>query len=100
MDEWDWFYATAYGNIADGRATKKDITGNLAQWIIAQPKCFTENDIEKVSRSVQLYIYLDLISQVQTMSSIVGSSVSTVAARCFHKQLFFSTLPQRSLTFL
>ena len=66
------------------RLQKKTSKGNLAQWIIAQPKGFTENDIEKVSRSLQLYIYLDLIYQVQTMSSIVGSSVSTVAARCFH----------------
>ena len=30
MDEWDWFYATAYGNIADGKATKKDINRQLS----------------------------------------------------------------------
>ena len=47
----------------------------MDQW-----KGFTRQFIEKVSKSVRLYVYLVLNSQVQTRSSIFGNSTSAVDA--------------------
>ena len=58
------------------------------QWIITQSKGFTKKGIEKISRSVRVYIYLVLTSQTQTRSSTVGNSVPAVDAREVFKSTF------------
>ena len=41
MDEWDCFFAKAYGNFGDiGKATPKSPPDNLTRWIITQSKSF------------------------------------------------------------
>ena len=49
----EWFYTTDYGILVD----------NLTRWIIAQSKGFARKAIEKISKSVMVYVYLVLSSQ-------------------------------------
>ena len=61
--------------------------GFIRQRIITQSKGFTRKSIEKISRSVMAYVYLVLICQVQTRSTIICNSAPAVDAQ----QLFKST---------
>ena len=61
--------------------------GFIRQRIITQSKGFARKSIEKISRSVMAYVYLVLICQVQTRSTIVGNSAPAVDTQ----QLFKST---------
>ena len=84
----DWFYTTDYAIFGyEVKATERSSPDNLMRWIITQSKGFTRKDTEKVSRSVMTYIYLVIICQVQTRSTIVGNSAPAVDAQ----QLFKST---------
>ena len=57
----DWFYKASYHIFSEGRkATKRSRLDNLTRWIITQSRGFTEKGIEKISRSVRVYIYLVL----------------------------------------
>ena len=56
--------------------------------MITQSKDFTGKGTEKISRSVRAYVYLVLNSQVQAISSIVGTSVSVVDAQQVFKSTF------------
>ena len=49
----EWFYTTDCGILVD----------NLTRWIIAQSKGFARKAIEKISKSVMVYVYLVLSSQ-------------------------------------
>ena len=61
----DWFYTNGDGIFGyEVKATKTSPPDNLTQWIITQSKGFTRKGIEKISRSVMVYIYLVLSSQV------------------------------------
>ena len=65
----DWFYATGDGIFGhDVKATKTSPPGNLTRWIMAQSKGSTRKGIKKISRSVMVYVYLVLTSQVQARS--------------------------------
>ena len=84
----DRFYSTGYGIFDhEVKTTKKSPPDNLTQWIIKQSKGFTRKGIEQISRSVRVYMYLVLTSQVQARSSIVGNSAPAVNAQ----QVFKST---------
>ena len=61
--------------------------GFIRQRIITQSKGFARKSIEKISRSVMAYVYLVLICQVQTRSTIICNSAPAVDAQ----QLFKST---------
>ena len=59
----DWFYTTNYGIFGhEVKTTKRPPPDNLTRWIITQSKGFTRKGVEKISRSVRAYIYLDLFS--------------------------------------
>ena len=70
------------------KATKRSPPDNPSRWIIRQSKGFTRKGIEKISRSVRVYIYLVLNSQVQARSSIVGNSAPAVDAQQVFKSTF------------
>ena len=55
---------------------------------MTQSKGFTRKGIEKISRSVKAYVYLDLTSQVQARSSIVGNAASGLDAQQVFKSAF------------
>ena len=78
----DWFYTTAYSNFDDGgKAIQSSPPKNRTRWMTSQSKGFMKKDIGKLSRSVQAYVYLVLVSQVQAKSNIVGNSASGVDAQ-------------------
>ena len=85
----DWFYTTGYGIFGhEVKATKRSPSDNLTRWIITQSKGFTRKGIEKISRSVRVYVYLVLASQIKARSSIVGNSAPAVDAQQVFKSLF------------
>ena len=85
----DWFYTTDYGIFGhEVKATEWSPPDNLTRWIITQSKGFTRKGIEKVSRSVKVYLYLVFTSQVQARSSIVGNSAPAVDAPQVLKGMF------------
>ena len=63
------------------KATKKSPPDNLTRWTITQSKGFTRKGIKQISRSVRVYDYSVLTSQVQAWSSIVGNSAPAVDAQ-------------------
>ena len=84
----DWFYRTDFAVFGHNiKATERSSPDNLTRSIITQSKGFTRKGIEKISRSVRVYVYLVLTSQVQERSSIVGNSAPAVDAQ----QVFTST---------
>ena len=85
----DRFYSTGYGIFDhEVKTTKKSPPDNLTQWIIKQSKGFTRKGIEQISRSVRVYMYLVLTSQVQARSSIVGNSAPALDAQQVFKNTF------------
>lgn len=82
----DWFYAVEYGNFNNGKkVTESPPSGNLTRWIITQRRDFTGEDIEKESRSVQAYVYIDFISHVQARLNVVGNHpqyMFNICSRC------------------
>ena len=85
----DWFYTTDYGIFGHGvKATDRSPPDNLTRWIITQSKGFTRKGIEKISRSVKVYLYLVFTSQVQARSSIVDNSAPAVDAQQVFKSTF------------
>ena len=85
----DWLYVTGYGIFGhEVKATKRFPPDNLMRWIITQCKGFTRKGIEKLSKSVRAYVYLVLISQAQTKSSMVGNSAPAVDAQQVFKSTF------------
>ena len=71
----DLFYTTDYAIFSHKiKATERYPPDNLTRWIITYSKGFTKKGIEKISRSLRVYVYLVLTSQVQARSSIVGNS--------------------------
>ena len=57
----DWFYTTGYGIFANEvKATGRSLPYNLIRWITTQSNGFTRKGIEKISRSVRVYVYLVL----------------------------------------
>ena len=55
----DWFYTTDYAVFGlEVKVTERSPPDNLTQWIITQPlhKGLTKNGIEKISRSVMVYM--------------------------------------------
>ena len=56
--------------------------------MITQPKGFTKKGIEKISRSMRVYIYFVVTSQVQAKSSIVGTSAPAMDAQKVFKSTF------------
>ena len=69
----DWFYTTDYAIFGNKvKATERSPLDNLTRWIMTQSKNFTKNGIEKISRSVMVYVYLVLSSQVKARSTIAG----------------------------
>ena len=84
----DWFYTIDYDIFGDEvKATERSPPDNLTQWIITQSKGFTKKGIEKIGRSLRVYVCLVLSSQVQARLSIVGNSVPAVDAQ----NLFMNT---------
>ena len=59
----------------------------LTQWIITQSKGFTRKGIEKISRSVRVYVYLIFASQIKARSSTVGNPAPAVDAQQVFKSL-------------
>ena len=85
----DWFYKTGYGIFGhEVKAIKRSLPDNLTRWIMTQPKRFSRKGIEKISRSVRAYVYLVLISQVKTRSSMVGNSAPAVDVQQVLKSTF------------
>ena len=83
-----WFYTIDYDIFGDEvKATERSPPDNLTQWIITQSKGFTKKGIEKIGRSLRVYVCLVLSSQVQARLSIVGNSVPAVDAQ----NLFMNT---------
>ena len=85
----DWFYTTDFAIFGhNAKVTERSPSDDLTRWIITQSKGFTRNGIEKISRSVRIYVYLVLTSQVQARSSIVGNSAPAVDAQKVFKSTF------------
>ena len=85
----DWFYTTDFAIFGhNAKVTERSPSDDLTRWIITQSKGFTRNGIEKISRSVRIYVYLVLTSQVQARSSIVGNSAPAVDAQQVFKSTF------------
>ena len=85
----DWFYRTDFAIFGHNvKVTEKSPSDDLTRWIITQSKGFTRNGTEKISRSVRIYVYLVLTSQVQARSSIVGNSEPAVDAQQGFKGMF------------
>ena len=69
----DWCYTTDYAVFGhEVKASERSPPDNLTRWIITQSKGFRKNGIEKTSRSVMVYVYLVLSSQVKARSTIAG----------------------------
>ena len=67
----DWFYTTDYAVFGhELKAIERSPPDNLTQWIITQSKGFTKNGTEKIGRSVMVYVYLVLSSQVKAKLTI------------------------------
>ena len=78
----DWFCMTDYVIFGhEVKATEKSPPDNLTQWIITKSKGFTRKGIEKISKSVMAFVYLVLICQIKTRSTIVGNSAPVVDAQ-------------------
>ena len=89
----DWFYLTDYAIVGhEVKSTEGSLPDNLTRWTITQSKGFTRKSIEKISRSGMKYVYLVLICQVQTRSTIVGNSVPAVDAQQLFKDMFKSLI--------
>ena len=85
----DWFYTTDYGIFDhEVKDTERSPPDNLTRQIITEPKGFTKNGIEKISRSVRTYVYLVLTSQIQARSIIVGNSAPAMDAQQVFKSTF------------
>ena len=85
----DWFYTTGYIIFGhEVKATERSPPDNLTRWVMTQSKGFTRKGIEKISRSVRVYVYLLLTSQSQARSSIVGNSALAVDAEQVFKSAF------------
>ena len=85
----DWFYIADYATFAHNiKATERSPPDNLTRWISTQSKGFTTKGIEKISRSVMVYVYLVLSSQVKARSTIVVDSAPAVDAQNFFKDTF------------
>ena len=85
----DWFYTTDFAIFGhNAKVTERSPSDDLTRWIITQSKGFTRNGIEKISRSVRIYVYLVLTSQVQARSSIVGNSEPAVDVQQGFKGMF------------
>ena len=56
--------------------------------MITESKGFTKKGIEKISRSMRVYIYFVVTSQVQAKSSIVGTSAPAMDAQKVFKSTF------------
>ena len=69
-------------------ATERSLPDNLTRWIITQSKGFTRKGMEQMKRSMRVYVYLVLTSQVQTRPSIVGNSAPAVDAQKVFKSTF------------
>ena len=83
----DWFYTTDYIVFGhDVKATERSPPDDLTGWIITRSKVFTKNGIEKISKSVMVYVYLVLSSQVKARSNIAGNSAPAVDAQKGHVQ--------------
>ena len=62
----DWFYTTDNGIFDhEVKVTERSPKKDLTRRIVTKSKVFTRKDIEKISRSVRVYVYLFLTSQVQ-----------------------------------
>ena len=89
----DWFYTTDFAIFGhNAKVTERSPSDDLTRWIITQSKGFTRNGIEKISRSVRIYVYLVLTSQVQARSSIVGNSAPAVDAQKVSKSTFWALI--------
>ena len=85
----NWFYTTDYRIFGhEVKATGRSLSDNLTQWIIKQSRGFSKKRIENISRSVRVYVYLLLTSQVQARSSIIGNSARAVDAQQVFKSTF------------
>ena len=85
----DWFYMTGYGVFGhEVKTTKRSPPNNLMHWIITQSKGFTRKGIEKITKSVMTYVYLVLIFQIQTRSTMVCNSALVVDAQQVLKSTF------------
>ena len=85
----DWFYTTDYAVFGHNiKATERSPPDNLTRWITTQSKGFTTKGIEKISRSVMVYVYLVLSSQVKARSTIAGNSAPEVDAQNVFKDMF------------
>ena len=85
----DWFHTTDYGIFGhEVKAIEKSPPDNVMRWIITKSKDFTRKGIEQISRSVRVYVYLVLTSQVHARSSIVGNSAPAVDAQKVFKSTF------------
>ena len=93
----DWFYTTEYAVFGHNvKATERSPSDDLTRWINTQSKGFTRKGIEKIGRSVRVYAYLVLSSQVQARSSIVGTSVPAVDAQKVFKSTFKTLINEDS----
>ena len=85
-----WFYTTDYTVFGHEvrKVTERPPPDNLTRWIITQFKGFTKNGMEKISRSVMVYVYLVLSSQIKAKSTIAGNSAPAVDAQEVFKDTF------------
>ena len=85
----DWFYTTDYAVFGhELKATERPPPDKLTRWIITRSKGFTKNGIEKICRSVIVYVYLVLSSEAKARSAIVGNSAPAVEAQKVFKDMF------------
>ena len=55
---------------------------------VTQSKGFTRKDNEKIGRSVQTFVYLNLVSHVQARSSIIDNSSAAADAQQVFKSMY------------
>ena len=89
----DWFCMTDFAVFGRTvKAMERSASDDLTQWKITQSKGFTRKNTEQISRSVRVYVYLVLTSQVEARSSIVGNSASAVDAQKVSKSTFWALI--------
>ena len=89
----DWFCMTDFAVFGRTvKAMERSASDDLTQWKITQSKGFTRKNTEQISRSVRVYVYLVLTSQVEARSSIVGNSAPAVDAQKVSKSTFWALI--------
>lgn len=89
----DWLYTLVYDVFSDSTKTVKlSPPDKLIRWLIIKFKGFVRICTDKVSKSVQVYVFLVLSSQVKARSIKVVITVSAVNVQQILKNMFHAQL--------